>query len=386
MNIIVVAALVIASVILAVVIHRVGKLQKSVKTPAPVEPGKTRSRGYAVVHPTELKYVDTDPRPVESVVPAEECPQELRDLRLIEADELPQERRDALDNSLQAIKMPSPTLRQLASPEFLENGSARELSELIMREPAVATKVLAIVNSPLYGLESPIVSLLHAINFLGLNAIRSIVMQTLMESTFSANDPETRKMHAVLWDAASVASELVARLAQRLDIGNRGALATQTLFAFVGHFATLNLLRSASALPLLRSEPIARTRAEQEQIGLNSAYLGVLLMKRWQLPQPLLDGVRDMAGILLTPPAAVSPASRGVPLALCYACVRIAERAAFEGLREIGELDLLAEQRPDTFHLRAWLARPELAKFHEHLHATELVRDIRRMILAIGKR
>lgn len=374
MNVMMIAAIAAVVVVVGIVLMRRGG-GKPAAPPAPSLKANTVHR------PKPL----TTPEPAPAAAPAFELPAELAGLTLVEEPDLPADRRERILAGLQGLSLPSTSLQELAAPDFLESGSAKELSELIMREPAVATRVLAVVNSPLYGLQSPIVSVQHAINFLGLTSVRGIAMNTLMEKAFGTDDADVRKMQLRMWDAAAIASELVHQLSQRLDIPHRGALATEALLAFIGHFAMLQLMPAGAGLANLRAGLVQRTRAEQDAVGLNATFLGALLMRNWGLPATLVDGVSNIARMLVTPPGA-KPAAQDTASALCFACVRIAERIAFESLQDVELVDFRTETGADTACLRAWLELPALAKFHDHLHTPELRNSIRRMITAVGKR
>lgn len=365
-----IAIIVVVAAIAAVVLLRGGA--KAPSQPAPA------------AAPRKPRPLTTPDAPLPPQAPAPEMPAELATLVLVDDADLPLERLQQIATALQAITLPSPSLREVLSPQFLEDGSAKELSEIIMREPLVATRVLAVVNSPLYGLHSPIVSVAHAVNYLGLNAVRGIVTSVLMEQSFTSEDPELRKIHARLWNAATIASELAYQLAPRLDIGNRGVVATQALLSFIGHFALLALL-PAEGGAVLRDPLLQRIRTAQQRIGLHEGFLGALLLRGWGLPAALVEGVRDSARIVVAAPGTL-PAANAPAAVLCHACVRIAERVIFEDLRDLSTLDLMAEDLAETFQLRAWLARPEFALFTEHLQSPDLRKTVGRQVEAAGAR
>jgi len=96
-----------------------------------------------------------------------------------------------------------------------------------------------------------------------------------------------------------------------------------------------------------------------------------LLMQEWRLPETVVDGVRDVIDVLVRPPELLKPA-RAARLALCYACARIGEKVAFGGLTDLDEFDLVAEEGPEYFFLKRYLARPELSRFREELRSSEI--------------
>lgn len=91
---------------------------------------------------------------------------------------------------------------------------------------------------------------------------------------------------------------------------------------------------------------------EQAQRGLNSAEIGSLLLREWGLPAGIIEDVRAIDHILLTPMQAMAPQS-SVRRSLRYLCARIGERLALGTLSDLSALDLANEQDLVFFHLKS---------------------------------
>src|SRR5690606_19284567 len=97
----------------------------------------------------------------------------------------PQDReRQGLDEVLACRSLPTLPAVAVEMLRLLrdDNTTLKQIAKLVRREQGLATKVLRTVNSPLYGLRQPCRSIDRALAYLGLSAVKSIVLGfSLME-------------------------------------------------------------------------------------------------------------------------------------------------------------------------------------------------------------
>lgn len=327
------------------------------------------------------------PAPTRPAVPEPgvAVPPALAAFKLVHADGLDVERKQALVAQLRHIPLPPPSLQQLVSPEFVNKATSAELSVLVMGDPLMAAKVLATVNSPFFGLQKPVGSIGQAITYLGFTSVRSIGLRYLLNNTFKAGNPELNRVFDTLWASSALASELCLKLAQKLDLPDQGALATHMVLSFIGQLATCSLMPADLAVATAKLAWFERVQGEQAQLGLASDEIGSLLMQAWGLPPSIIDEVRDIDLVLVTPPEAME-AQRGARLALCYLCARLGERLALGTLRDLAALDLNDEQDLDLFHLRSYLKAPALARLNEFLLAPDMRATVAQMQQSLATR
>jgi len=249
-------------------------------------------------------------------------PPELAAFRRTSADDLSPADLAALQQRLQTIPRPPRALHQLVSPDFVQTATSLELAELVLSEPHIAAKVLATVNSPLYGLSRPVVSIGQGITFLGLNTVRGISLRYLLDQSFPAQSPAVKAAFDELWLASALASELCSRLAPRLGDRDTGTRVTQVVLSYLGHLAALSLLPANEAAALHGQPLLERTQKEQAVLGVGGAELGRLLMQSWQLPAALVADVARVDRWL------EGDAGTDNGQALCYLCARLGERLA----------------------------------------------------------
>jgi hypothetical protein len=147
----------------------------------------------------------------------------------------------------------------------------------------------------------------------------------------------------------------------------------------MGPVASHSLLRKDLVLSRATRGLLERSRVEQEHLGLCAAEIGSLLMQSWQLPQSIIDKVRDIDLVLITPydETQVQRASR---MAFCYFCARLGEKLALGEVKDLAAYHLEQDQGPEFFHLQSYLQLPALARLTEFVHLPELVSSINSMV------
>lgn len=309
-------------------------------------------------------------------------PDSLVDFRLLEEHEISADRSAQLAGQLTHLTMPPRGLQHFLSLDILGENAARELASLVMSEPRLAAKVLGRANSPFYGLQSPIVSIPHAITYLGMNAVRSMALRYMLDDSFTAEHPSHQEYCDRVWDAGMIASELCSLLATKLNFTDVGALCTQTTLSFLGDLAVPALLPAGSAMSWNQGL-IERMRLEQQEIGASAALMGTMLMRAWGLPRDLIDAVAATSRIAVTPVAQAEPAS-AARNALSFACARVGEAIAQRRIEHPEQVGLDTAGAPELHYLQGYLGLPQLARLPDLLQAPDVRLALLRMITSVN--
>jgi HD-like signal output (HDOD) protein len=240
------------------------------------------------------------------------------------------------------------------------------------------------VNSPLYGLKSPMGSIGQAVTYLGLNAVRGLCLQYILIAQFRPDGPERKKLLDATWTASALTSELTQQLAHRAGFDDRGSLVSAVVLSFIGRLAITAAVSRGSLDSIAHGGLLARTVAEQKVLGLGAAQIGRLLMRDWGLPARIIDDAADIDGVLVTPVAGFAP-DRAARLALCYLAARLGERLAGDEAATLAEFDLGNEDAPEFFHLRSYLALPQLARAQQAVRAPEVEAGVLRVLAAMRR-
>jgi len=155
------------------------------------------------------------------------------------------------------------------------NCGAAEIAEVVCRDPALAAKILQLVNSSFFGLPRQVTSLPQAVAYLGVATLRSLVLSTEAMSLFR---PAARAagldVDALSARAAATATE-AARLAApeyRADAFTAGLLSDIGL-----------VLLAAKAPELLRQD--------ESTWGFSHGEVGAYLLGLWGLPAAVVEAV-----------------------------------------------------------------------------------------------
>lgn len=172
----------------------------------------------------------------------------------------------------------------LAEPEV----SLEKVADIVQEDPAIAGKVLQLVNSAFFGLSRTVHSIADATRFLGLDTLRALVLSVEVFRNPAAPAPEyateEEREHALL----------VGRLASRIA-GSK--LAGDAFLAGVLHdigkliLATHLGERFAPDAREARESGRPLAEVEYERHGLCHAEVGAYLLDLWGLPYPLIEAV-----------------------------------------------------------------------------------------------
>lgn len=167
-----------------------------------------------------------------------------------------------------------------------------QITRIIEEDVGIAAKVLQLVNSAFFGFHNEVTSVAAALNFLGLDTLKQLVLSVEILRTFQPSPLCLFSLNEFERD-----SRLAARIAAILPIPARTTASAATVAALLHDTGKLIL---ASRLPeqfdrSLRGAQEKRTPlhfAEQEVIGTDHAQVGAYLLDLWGLPKPIVEAVR----------------------------------------------------------------------------------------------
>jgi HD-like signal output (HDOD) protein len=184
---------------------------------------------------------------------------------------------------LESLPSFSPIAARLLGLAFHERVSMKEVSDLIGADPALASDVLRLANSPLYAQHTEINSLLRAMALLGMEAVRGLVLTVALR-----NFSRTATKAAVFQQCwrHCLATGLIAGDLAAASWKDRDIAYTLGLLHHAGRLAMLaatplsygGLLKTGAASALEMSEK------ERELFDVDHCEAGGWLAEGWQLP------------------------------------------------------------------------------------------------------
>ncbi len=157
-----------------------------------------------------------------------------------------------------------------------------KVSEIIGKDITLSAKVLKLVNSPFYGFPNRISSIKHAVVLLGLNAIKGLLISTLV---FGEINEEIRDM----WNHACDCATIAAVIAKVLDIKEADELTAAGLLHDMGKVILKNYFPEIDEKikAIKKRENITDFEAEKKVMGISHDIINGWIVEKWHFP-PLL--------------------------------------------------------------------------------------------------
>ena len=167
-----------------------------------------------------------------------------------------------------------------------------DVSRCLDHDPALAASILRLVNSSYYGLSAPVMSLPHAVTYLGRRPLRLAVLSFGLVKTLVSGAPA--QFHQTYWKRSLTMAAAARKCAEISDDREADA---DTAFA-AGLLADLGMLVLAQLeteqYVEIAEEPdhtMALVKQEREAFGFDHILVGQRLLAKWELPAALIDAV-----------------------------------------------------------------------------------------------
>ena len=172
------------------------------------------------------------------------------------------------------------------------NCAAKDLVQVIDKDPVVTVKILKVVNSAYYSLPKQITSISHAVVYLGFNTIKNVALSIaaigmLPKDNAAGFDGQQYLIHSLA--TASIAKLLAARVdnADPMDCFIAGLLHD---FGKVV-FAQFMPQEYRKALDISHKNGSSLHLALREVIGVDHAVVGAMLAKKWRFAPNLIETI-----------------------------------------------------------------------------------------------
>lgn len=164
----------------------------------------------------------------------------------------------------------------------------KELTQQIQSDPVLASEILTMANSVLFGFRTEIRSILQATTLLGAQRVKGIAMTIAMKTYLT----DSLQIPALLasW-RHNLACALVAEEIARVSLIEKDFAYLAGLLHDIGRLA-LGMMKPLEYGNLLSSEeinPVSILDSEREMFGVDHCEAGRKMMESWKLPKAFLD-------------------------------------------------------------------------------------------------
>lgn len=203
-----------------------------------------------------------------------------------------------LDPQLQArlercTNLPSPPVVALRVIELAQDPDVDigMVSDIISTDPALATKVLRVANSPIYALRRKTETLHQAITLLGLNGTLMLALSFSLASTMH-NNAEQGFDYRHYWRRSLASATCARRLGTVIRMRAKEELFLAGLLQDIGMLVIdkmdPNFYRSVN---VDQRDHAAVVAGEREQLGADHADVGSWILQKWGFPEYLIAAV-----------------------------------------------------------------------------------------------
>ena len=172
--------------------------------------------------------------------------------------------------------------------------SAKEVAQLISSDPAIASKVLRVVNSSFYGFPNRISTITHAIVILGFNTVKSIVLSSTIFDVFKGEKERVSFDRKNFWRhsvGCGAASRAVGRL---VGYSALEEIFIAGLLSDIGKIVLDQFLHEhfSKIMDSVRTRDCLLIDAEKETLGVTHAEVGAWLFEKWNMSKGLIEAIR----------------------------------------------------------------------------------------------
>ncbi|MCX6833065.1 MAG: response regulator [candidate division Zixibacteria bacterium] len=192
--------------------------------------------------------------------------------------------------------LPTPPLlyKALVAELQSEEVSVKSIGEIISRDIGMTAKLLQIVNSAFFGLPTRVEDTVRAVNLLGLDTVRALVLTVGIFEQSQVPPLLGMSVDSIYLHSLSVgtAAKILAK-AIGLDQRQADEALMAGMMHDIGQLVCLIHLREElqEVLEATRQKRLALYRAEIEIIGVSHADIGAHLLSLWGLPTAIVEAV-----------------------------------------------------------------------------------------------
>lgn len=170
-----------------------------------------------------------------------------------------------------------------------EDSCSEKIGAVVQSDPAITSKILKVVNSPFYGFPSEISTIAQAINILGRNPLRQLLISSVIGGVFSRFSNEYFSMDE-FWQH-SVHTSVIAKYCYQNIVGKMKSdeLFIAGLLHDIGKLIIAHQIPE-STLELQRLIDLNEEHIldiETQQFGFTHAEVAASIMDKWGLPSLL---------------------------------------------------------------------------------------------------
>jgi len=229
------------------------------------------------------------PRPTNPGILAKQLQGAINLRELLTNDQL-----QARITSIKSLPCLPETYQQLVSELQSGEVSIKKVADLVGRDAAITAKLLQVVNSAFFGLSNQVADVFHAVNLVGLDTVRSLVLSAGVFEEFKGVNIPNSSVDEIYRTSVSVGTKS-RLLAHTFGLDPR-TIENAFLGGMLHDIGRLLMARCfreeyGHVMDLVTERSIPVYQAEEEILGASDAVIGAFLLSLWGIADPIVEAV-----------------------------------------------------------------------------------------------
>lgn len=172
--------------------------------------------------------------------------------------------------------------------------TVQDVANLISKDQASVVKILKIVNSAVFGLQTKVDTISQAIFYLGFNEVKNIVLAISVMNIFNKGVSSKEFNIVDLWKHSIAVGVITRLLGLKLGIKNVENFFVSGIVHDIGKLFLASFYREkyGELVKIAKEKNIKLTELEINEFGLNHDQIGRELAITWKLPESIVNAIR----------------------------------------------------------------------------------------------
>ena len=181
-------------------------------------------------------------------------------------------------------------LQLISNPDY----DIDKLIQLISQDQSIMAAVIKVSNSVVYRAMDKISTVGEAVKRLGIKSIKGIAIATATRSMFPSGNSDLKDLSHSLWIHSKECGIISRRIAIEAGFVDPDEAFVGGILHDIGKLAILiKSIKNFKKIKEMEEKAIPVFEAEKKIVGYDHTQVGELLMKKWNMPQPLLSCVKN---------------------------------------------------------------------------------------------
>lgn len=197
------------------------------------------------------------------------------------------------DRKLPTLPVIFNKLNQMLEDPHVSN---KKIADLMMKDPSMVTKVLKLSNSAMYSKRREIKNLANAITFLGVKAIKTLILQISLVKMFHVADDEIPEFSiTTFWEHSLGTAYFTTLVSKKLKLPPDDNFYVAGLLHDIGKLVVYQFYpeKFNQIIKLQINENLIDHQAEEKILGVNHNEIGGYLAEKWNFAPEIIEAIKD---------------------------------------------------------------------------------------------